>query len=274
MSKRLAGVVGWPVDHSLSPIIHNHWLKEAGIRDAEYLRLPVEPEKLGEWIQNVRLENYVGVNLTIPHKELILPFLDRIDPVAERMGAVNTVLIKGSLLHGFNTDAYGFIANLQSEGYERNTAFVVGAGGAARAVVAGLLEDGFSKIYLMNRTEAKARELQKLGDGIEIVAWSEYPEQLEACDLLVNTSSLGMHHQPALALDLSALPAHALVTDIVYSPLETKLLREAKAQGLKTVDGLGMLLYQAQKAFEIWFGILPEVNEELRALVLKARESA
>lgn len=270
--KRIAGVVGWPVDHSLSPLIHNHWLEQSGIHDVEYHHLPVEPSQFGEWIQQLRGGNFVGVNLTIPHKELVIPFLDKVDETAQRIGAVNTVAVMDGKLYGYNTDAYGFMTNLKEQSvYKTHTAFVIGAGGAARAVVAGLIEDGFSRIVMMNRTREKAEAFLPFGEAIEVVDWNESPPELAHADLLVNTTALGMKHQPPLVVNLEMLPAHALVTDIVYSPLETDLLLQAKSRNLATVDGLGMLLYQAQKAFEIWFGVLPDVDNALRELVLAKR---
>lgn len=269
---RWAGVMGWPVTHSKSPLIHNYWCVKYGV-DAVYLPLPVSPESLSVVIPALAKMGCAGVNLTIPHKELVLPLAGQLDSFAKKIGAVNTLVIKDGALLGYNTDAYGFWQNLESSvnGIKRGAAFVVGAGGAARAVVAALDDAGFAPIYIMNRTREKAAALRSISPQVRAVDWSNRPSELKDCCLLVNTTSLGMQGQPPLELALDALPADALVTDIVYTPLQTPLLQAAGAQGLRVVDGLGMLLYQAQKAFELWFGILPDVTEKLRAIVLGER---
>lgn len=266
---RWAGVIGWPVKHSKSPLIHNHWCVKYGV-DAAYLPLPVPPESLPTVIPALPHMGCVGVNLTIPHKELVLAQVQQLDSFAQRIGAVNTLVIKDGALLGYNTDAYGFWQNLESSvnGIKRGAAFVVGAGGAARAVVAALDDAGFAPIYIMNRTREKAEALRSISAQVKAVGWSTNPAELASCSLLVNTTSLGMQGQPPLELALDALSSDALVTDIVYTPLQTPLLQDASTRGLQIVDGLGMLLYQAQKAFELWFGILPDVTEKLRAMVL------
>lgn len=266
---RWAGVIGWPVKHSKSPLIHNYWCAKYSV-DAAYLPLPVPPEALPTVIPALPHMGCAGVNLTIPHKELVLPLAQQLDSFAQKIGSVNTLVIRDGALLGYNTDAYGFWQNLESSAKDikRGAAFVAGAGGAARAVVAALAAAGFAPIYIMNRTREKAEALCDISSQVKAVDWSANPGELASCRLLVNTTSLGMHGQPPLELALDALPPDALVTDIVYTPLRTPLLKAATARGLQTVDGLGMLLYQAQKAFELWFGILPEVTGELRDLVV------
>ena len=263
-----AGVIGWPVSHSLSPLIHNHWCAQYGI-DAAYLALPVQPQELGKVIPALAQMGCVGVNLTIPHKELVVGQLQQVDTLARRIGAVNTVVVKESALYGYNTDAYGFWRNITTYAPDVRTekAFVIGAGGAARAVVAALDEAGFHTIYVMNRSPDKAALLREVSPKVQMVEWFPAAEEIEGCDLLVNTTSLGMQGQPPLEVALGKLPRHALVTDIVYTPLETPLLKAAKLLELQTVDGLGMLIYQAQKAFELWFGVLPEADDGLRGLL-------
>ncbi len=254
-----AGVIGWPVEHSRSPEIHNRWIEQANV-DAVYIPLPVPIEKLESVVRALPDMGCVGVNLTVPHKEQVLPFLDAVDDVAQRIGAVNTIVMRDGKSEGYNTDAYGFWQNIEisAPNVKRDHAFVIGAGGAARAVVVALDAAGFGKITVMNRTPERAESLCDLSDKIEVAAWHE---NVPAVDLLVNTTTLGMQGQPELELELSALPAHAAVNDIVYTPLETGLLKQAKAQTLQTVDGLGMLIYQAEKAFELWFGVTPECSE-------------
>ncbi|MBM3617531.1 MAG: shikimate dehydrogenase [Alphaproteobacteria bacterium] len=266
---RLAGVIGWPVTHSLSPAIHNHWLAEHGL-DVVYVPLPINPAVLHSTLPSLGEIGVVGVNLTLPHKELVIPVLDVIDHTAQAIGAVNTVLFDKGQRIGFNTDAYGFWHNIEVNAPQvrRDEAFVIGAGGAARAVVAALDAAGYQKIHVMNRSPEKIQGFSLISPRVVAHHWSAAPEVLANVDLLVNTTSLGMGGQPALDISLDALPSHAVVNDIVYTPLDTPLLHAARRCDLATVDGLGMLLYQAQKAFEIWFGILPEVTPELRLKVL------
>lgn len=264
-----AGVIGWPVSHSKSPLIHNYWCKKYQI-DAVYLPLPVQPHMLQTVIPALPHMGCVGVNLTIPHKELVVPQLHKLDAFAKTIGAVNTLVVKENDLWGYNTDAYGFWKNIEAHANERkkDKAFVIGAGGAARAVIAALDHAGYNTIYVMNRTMHKAESLRSISAKVQAVEWFAAANELEDCDLLVNTTSLGMHGQPPLEIALGKLPADALVTDIVYTPLETPLLKAAKQLNLQTVDGVGMLIFQAQKAFELWFDILPDVTEELRNSVL------
>jgi shikimate dehydrogenase len=268
---RLAGVMGWPVKHSKSPRLHGFWLNHYGI-DGTYLPLAVDPAKLNEALRALPVLGFRGVNLTIPHKELAMGILDHIDPLAKRVGAANTIVVQpdGSLL-GKNTDVYGFAQNLLAGGFISSpsgfTATVLGAGGAARAVVVALQDMGAVDIRIVNRDQERAKKLcadLSRDNDFSVFTWEQSAAALEGAGLLINATSLGMVGQPALPLDLSPLPVGAMVTDIVYTPLETGLLKAAKARGLKTVDGLGMLLYQAVPGFAAWFGQTPEVTPALR----------
>lgn len=267
---RLAGVMGWPVSHSLSPVIHNAWFRQTGINGV-YVPFPVKPEELEQAVRGMAAMGVAGVNLTIPHKEWVLPLCDEVDEAAKRIGAVNTVLFKEGKMHGFNTDAYGFWQNLEERArfVRKHVALVLGAGGAARAVVAALDAAGFGTIYVMNRTFAKAEQFKTLSPKVVPLEWNANPAQMKEVDLLVNTTSLGMKGEASLEIDLSPLPSYAVVTDIVYTPLITPLLAQAQERGFQVVDGLGMLLYQAQKAFHIWFGQEPVVDDALRQKVLE-----
>lgn len=270
---RLAGVMGWPVAHSRSPILHNHWIAEHGLRGA-YVLLPVEPEKIEQALRALPVLGFAGCNLTIPHKVAAMAIVDHLEPLAQRIGAANTIVVGADgALTGRNTDAFGFIQSLRDAqpNWRADTgpACVVGAGGAARAVIAGLLDEGATEIRLTNRSDAKALDMaQEFGPLVRAVPWAERHAALEGVALLVNTTNQGMHGQPALDLRLDALPATALVSDIVYVPLETPLLVEAKARGNATVNGLGMLLNQARPAFEAWFDTLPAISSALMDKVL------
>jgi shikimate dehydrogenase len=269
----LAGVMGWPISHSLSPRLHSYWLKENGI-DGAYVPLPVSPDNLEHALKALPKLGFRGVNLTVPHKEAAVPFLDHVSDVATRIGAVNTVFVsEDGTLSGTNTDAFGFLENLRRNAPQWNETkgpvVVLGAGGAARAVVAALLDLDVVEIRLLNRTTEKAHALaESLGGPIKIVEWSERGEALDGSTLLVNTTTLGMVGQPRLELSLAALPKSAIVYDLVYAPLKTELLSAARSLGLSTVDGLGMLLYQAAPGFEGWFGVQPIVTDGLRDAVL------
>ena len=269
---RLAGVMGWPVAHSRSPRLHGFWLDQYGI-DGAYLPLEVEPDNLPVALSGLSAMGFSGCNLTIPHKVAALELIDEISPRAARIGAVNTVTVtKDGALHGDNSDAFGFLENLCELAPELDlttgTAVVLGSGGAARAVCAGLLESGMPEIRLLNRNRARADTLAKiLGPAVGPQPWEARHAALEGAALLINTTSLGMADQPALDLDLSLLPEHAVVNDLVYSPLTTVLLATAGARGNIVVDGLGMLLHQARPGFAAWFGVEPEVTAELRAFV-------
>ncbi|WP_341914009.1 shikimate dehydrogenase [Ferrovibrio terrae] len=270
-----AGVIGWPVDHSRSPKLHGFWLQQHGL-SGRYDKLPVPPEDLAAFMADLPKEpGFRGINVTIPHKVAALPYLAQVDPVAQRIGAVNTITVQpdGSL-HGSNTDAFGFLESLKADapgGWSpaAGPAAVLGAGGAARAIIVALLDAGTPEIRLLNRSRDKADALAaEFGSRIAPADWEARAEALGGAGLLVNTTSLGMAGQPPLDLALDDLPATALVNDIVYSPLETDLLARARARGNPVVDGLGMLLHQGRPGFEAWFGVAPAVTPELRAAVL------
>lgn len=270
-----AGVIGWPVAHSRSPKLHGFWLKQHGLI-GRYDKLPVPPEDLAAFIADLPKEpGFRGVNVTIPHKIAVLPLMDHVDDTARRIGAVNTVVVQSDgSLHGSNTDAFGFIENLKADapaGWKaaNGPAVVLGAGGAARAVIVALLDAGVKELRLANRSIEKAEALAaEFGKAILPVAWDDRAQAMAGANLLVNTTSLGMAGQPPLELALDDLPVSALVNDIVYSPLVTDLLASAKTRGNPVVDGLGMLLHQGRPGFEAWFGIAPSVTPELRDAVL------
>ncbi len=282
MSQRLrAGVAGWPVAHSRSPLIHGYWLERLGI-EAAYERFPVPPGHFAEFAARIGADRLVGANVTVPHKEAAFSACDRRTPVAEALGAVNVLWREDGRLCGDNTDVAGFLANLDewAPGWmeRRRSAVIVGAGGAARAVAYGLAARGFERVTLINRTQSRAQTLaEAFGGPLTVAPWDRLAECLPGADLLVNTTVLGMAGQPALGLDVEALSAEAVVADIVYVPLRTPLIEAARARGLRTVEGLGMLLHQAAPAFERWFGRRPEVTPELRALIeadVEAHEAA
>jgi len=267
-----ACVIGWPVEHSRSPTIHRYWLKLYGI-DGAYEKEAVPPEQAKDFIRSLAKHGYAGANVTLPHKLVAFEAADIADAAARAIGAANTLWLDGAgRLQATNTDAYGFMTNLneQASGWNqgRRPVMVLGAGGAARAVLYGLIEAGVSKIALANRSRARAEDLAvAFGPKVETVDWEDRDGALAACGLLVNTTSLGMTGQGPLKIDLAKLPAGAVVADIVYSPLETPLLATARARGNIAVDGLGMLLHQAVPGFERWFGVRPEVTPELKAHV-------
>ena len=263
-----ACIIGWPVDHSRSPLIHNYWLKTYGIA-GEYRREAVPPDQFGAFIKSLAERGYAGANVTVPHKEAALA-LSQPDDRARAVGAANTLWFDGGL-RSTNTDVEGFLSNLDAcaPGWDRslNKAVVLGAGGAARAVIYGLLTRGVPGVVIINRTPSRAEALrERFGERIRVAHWDELNDELGDTALLVNTTTLGMHGQPELAADLSRLPGHAIVADLVYVPLVTPLIKMAKARGLRTADGLGMLLHQAVRGFTLWFGRTPEVTAELRAL--------
>lgn len=277
---RVAGVMGWPVGHSRSPRLHGHWLAQYAV-DGAYVPFAVPPDGLERALRALPALGVRGVNLTIPHKEAALALMDRLDASAARIGAVNTVVVgEDGSLEGRNTDAYGFIENLRQNagaGWQvpNGPALVLGAGGAARAVLVALADAGVPLIRLANRTRARAQALaDALGPHLpcplQVVEWDAIATVLADTALLVNTTSLGMSGQPPLALSLCGLRADALVSDIVYTPLLTPLLADAQARGHATVDGLGMLLHQARPGFHAWFGIDPAVTPALRRAVLDA----
>lgn len=272
-SSRLAGVMGWPVSHSRSPRLHGFWLESLRI-DGAYLPLPVRPEHLATALRALPLLGFRGVNLTVPHKAAALAAIDRPSPQALRIGAVNTVVVDAEgALHGSNTDVFGFRESLRSAlpdwRADRGPAVLVGAGGAARAVAAALVEVGTPEIRLVNRTRDRALRLaEEIVGPFRVVDWRDRREALAGAALLVNATSLGMAGQPPLDLDLAALPVSAVVNDIVYAPLETPLLAAARRRGNAVVDGLGMLLHQARPGFAAWFGAEPQVTPALRDFVL------
>ena len=267
-----ACVIGWPVEHSRSPSIHRYWLAQYGIEGA-YEKVPVRPEELAEFLGQLATQGYAGANVTLPHKEAALRAAESADAAATAIGAANTLwLDPDGTLHASNTDAYGFMTNLDAEAPGWNDAgrpvMVLGAGGAARAILHGLLGAGVTRILLANRTAERAAVLARaFGPAVELVDWKDRNRALAGCGLLVNATSLGMTGKQRLEIDLAALPNDAVVADIVYSPLETELLAAARARGNRVVDGLGMLLHQAAPGFERWFGVRPEVTPELRAHV-------
>ncbi len=264
----LAGVMGWPVAHSRSPRIHGYWLEEKGI-DGAYLPLAVRPEALDSALAALPALGFRGCNLTAPHKEAALARMDSLSENARRIGAVNTVTVADDgALHGDNTDGFGFISHLRQEapGWEpASPVAVLGAGGAARAVVDALSAAGVAEIRLLNRSGERAASLAgEAGDTVRPLSWEQREAALGGCGLLVNTTTLGQVGKPALALALDRLPANAAVYDLVYAPLETDLLKAARARGHVTVDGLGMLIHQARPGFAAWFGAEAEVTAALR----------
>lgn len=271
---RLAGVMGWPIRHSLSPRLHGYWLEHHGV-DGAYLPLAVAPDDLAAALSALPVLGFRGVNLTVPHKERALGLCHEVDDLARRIGAVNTVVVRERELFGSNSDAFGFLENLRQGApdwrAEAAPAVVVGAGGAARAVVVALIDAGAPEVRIVNRTRERAAALAAaLGGSLSVRDWDERDAALRDAGLLVNATTLGMEGQPPLELDLGALPPDALVTDLVYSPLVTPLLAAAAARGNPLVDGLGMLLHQARPGFEAWFGVRPEVTPALRDFVLSA----
>jgi shikimate dehydrogenase len=268
----LAGVMGFPVMHSRSPKLHNYWLARHGLAGT-YLPLAIPAERLGTALRALPSLGFAGCNLTIPHKQAALDLVDEVDPLARRIGAVNCVVVSpdGSLA-GYNHDAFGYIESVREAQptwrADAGPIAVIGAGGGARAVLVGLIENGAREIRLVNRTPARAQELERdLGRFVTAIEWQSRERALEGASMLVNTTSQGMLGEDALDLSLDKLPVSALVSDIVYIPRETPLLAAARRRGNPTVNGLGMLLHQARPAFHAWFGIMPEVTGELRAII-------
>ncbi len=273
-----AFVIGWPIEHSRSPLIHSYWLKQLGLPGA-YEKIAVAPEGLALFLADFPQLGFVGGNVTLPHKEAAFAQCATTTPVADALQAVNTLWMDAGKLCGDNTDVVGFLASLDANawgwGEACEKAVVLGAGGASRAVVAALISRGVPEITIVNRNVARGEELIVLARRIDpeqeiaLADHASLPRELAKADLLVNTTSLGMENQPKLDIDLAPLPAHAVVADIVYVPLETALLKAARARGLKTSGGLGMLLYQAVPGFARWFGVRPEVTPELYELVAR-----
>ncbi len=267
---RAACVIGWPVAHSRSPLIHRYWLKEHGIA-GDYRREAVAPENFASFLADLGARGYVGANVTIPHKEAALA-LSEPDDHARAVGAANTLWLDDGRLRSTNTDVEGFIDNLDvcAPGWDRALAkaVVLGAGGSALAVVDGLMQRGIEHVHVVNRTSERAEAVRdRLGAAVQPARWDDLATVLDGASLVVNTTSLGMTGAPRLMVDLASLRPDAVVADLVYAPLETELLAQAKARGLQVADGLGMLLYQAVRGFSLWFGVKPAVTAELRALV-------
>jgi shikimate dehydrogenase len=264
----MAGVMGWPVAHSRSPLIHNHWIREHHLNGA-YGLFPVNPNELHTAIRGLKALGLAGCNITIPHKVNAMTLVDWVQPLAQRMGAINTIVVQpdGSL-HGFNNDGFGFMQSLitAKPTWKANDdpIVVIGAGGAARGILVSLIDAGASNIRLINRTYSKAEELAKsFGGTVTCINWDDREEALPGASLLVNTTNQGMHGETALDLKLHKLPTTALVFDAIYIPIETPLLSQARLRGNPTVNGLGMLLHQARPAFHAWFGVMPEVTDKL-----------
>lgn len=265
---RLAGVIGWPIAHSRSPRLHNHWLARHGI-DGAYVPLPVRPEGLPDAVRGLRAAGFAGFNATIPHKEALFALCDRLLEPALRAGAVNTVVFEASgAITGTNTDGAGYLASLRAEGVEpaAGPALLLGAGGAARAIAAALLDAG-APVTVTNRTLERAEALVEALPGLRVLPWGRREEGLADHALVVNTTSLGMSGGRALELSLDRAPAGMAVSDIVYVPRRTALLKAAEARGLRAVEGLGMLLHQAVPGFAAWFGATPEVDRDTYELV-------
>lgn len=268
----LAGVMGWPVAHTRSPAIHNHWISRLGLKGA-YVQLPVHPGRLPDAIRGLPALGFAGCNVTVPHKVSAMAMMDELTPAARHIAAINTIVVRpdGSLL-GANNDGAGYIQSLRDAepGWrgDAGPALVLGAGGAARAIVCALLDEGAPVVRLTNRTPERAHALaEAFGARVQVLPWDARHSAMAGVSLLVNTTTQGMHGQAALDVVLDDLPLQALVSDAIYIPQETPLLAQANARGHRTVNGLGMLLNQARPAFQAWFGVLPELTPELRAAV-------
>lgn len=272
-----ACVIGWPIKHSRSPLIHNYWLKHYGI-EGSYTKEAVEPDRIEGFLRNLTASGFVGCNVTLPHKEAAYRVAAKRDEMADIVKAANTLWYENGVLCASNTDIYGFLYSLddQSPGWDKIglPAAVLGAGGAARGIIKGLLDRGFQSVRLVNRTRERAETLAcEFGAKVSVFAWEDRDAMLANCGLLVNTTSLGMTGKEPLEIDLSEFSIPGVVCDIVYSPLETDLLHRARAAGFHIADGLGMLLHQAVPGFEKWFGVRPQVTPELRALVVADLEA-
>ena len=273
----MAGVMGWPVMHSRSPLLHNYWFKQHGLAGT-YVPLAIRPEGLSAALHALQPLGFAGVNLTIPHKQHAMTLVDEVNPIAIRIGAISCVVVQpdGSLF-GSNNDCYGFIHNLKQTqpGWRTDAGpiVVLGAGGGARAVCYGLLQEGAKEIRLVNRTFARANGIAaEFGSAIEVLRWEDRHDALAGVAMAVNATSQGMSGQPALDIRLDKLPKKALAADIIYVPLETPFLAAARKRGNPTLNGLGMLLHQGRPAWKAWFGIEPEVTAELRSLLERSLE--
>jgi shikimate dehydrogenase len=268
-----ACVIGWPITHSRSPLIHGYWLKHHGIEGC-YERIAVKPIQLQDFLTNLKANGFAGCNVTIPHKEAALSAIQHIDYSVKKIGALNTVYIKDGKTHATSTDGEGFFQNLLVHvpdfDLSQKRVIILGAGGSAKAIIERLLREDVKSITLINRTMARANDIMAIFGNKIIVGESEkIADALRNCDLLINTTSQGMTGQPDLQVDLAGLPPHAVVADIVYVPLKTQLLKEAEAHGHRIVPGLGMLLHQAVRGFELWFGVKPKVTPELYTLIAR-----
>ena len=272
---RVAGVIGWPIGHSKSPLIHNYWLSQHEI-DAVYVALPVAQGRMTAAVAGLAALGFVGSNVTVPHKEAALSAAHVSDDLARRIGAANTLVVNDDgTVAATNTDAFGFLENLRDHAADWSArtgpAMIIGAGGAARAVLVALLDDGAPEVLVCNRTPARSETIAgEFGARVRAVPWADRHDAVADARTIINTTSLGMLGQPDLDLSLDRVNPSALVTDIVYTPLRTRLLADAQSRGIATVDGLGMLLHQARPSFKAWFGIMPDVDHALRALVLAA----
>ena len=268
----LAGVMGWPVGHSRSPMLHGYWLQRYGLPGA-YVLLPVQPDRLPAALRGLPALGFAGCNVTIPHKVAAMELVDRVDPVARRIGAINTIVVEADgTLSGYNNDGFGYVQSLRDAQADwradAGPVLVLGAGGAARAIVASLIDAGARDVRICNRTPARAEAIAKaIGGSITVLPWEQRHQAIGDVALLVNTTSQGMSGQPPLDLDLGALAPETLVSDAIYLPLVTPLLAAARARGNRTVNGLGMLLNQARPAFKAWFGVMPEITPELRRML-------
>lgn len=274
MTLKKAGVIGFPIHHSKSPIIHNYWLKKYDI-PARYDAFEVKPEELETFIFSLKEQGFAGINVTVPHKVAVMKLMNGLSPAAQKAGAVNTVIVrKDGTLFGHNTDGLGFLANVQEKkpdfDIKQKPVVILGTGGAARGICAALVLAGAPEIRLVYRTKKKAENLASSVSGnFELIEWSKKETALEGAGLLANATTLGMNGFDPLEIDLACLDTSAIVADAVYSPLRTALLKQAAEKGHVTADGLGMLLHQACPAFQAWFGVNPDITSELRELVLK-----
>ncbi len=267
-----AAVIGWPIEHSRSPMIHGYWLKTYGI-DGSYTKIAVKPEDVTAFVNSLAERALAGCNVTLPHKEAVFRAADVREASAEAVGAANTLWLEGGRLHAANTDTYGFMRHLEVSApawrAKDRPVLLLGAGGAARGIVYGMLEAGVGEVRVANRTLARAEEIARhFGSRVKPLAWADAERAAGDCGLAVNTTSLGMAKTGPLEFDVGCLPSDATVADIVYVPLETELLRRARARGLVVVDGLGMLLHQAVPGFAKWFGVTPDVTDELRDILV------
>ncbi|MGE4048817.1 MAG: shikimate dehydrogenase [Acetobacteraceae bacterium] len=264
---RVAGIIGWPVSHSRSPRLHGFWLDRHAI-DGAYIPLPIDPDHFQVAVRGLVAAGFAGANVTIPHKQSAFAICDSVDDTARRAGAVNTLVFREGRITGSNTDGWGFVANLRAHGIDpcAGPALILGAGGSARAIAAALGDIGVP-VTIANRTRGRAEQLARELSGLQVVDWEARSLALNGHALLVNTTSLGMTGQEALEIDLARAPSGMAVADIVYVPLETPLLAMARAHGLRSIEGLGMLLHQAVPGFHAWFGTKPEVDDDLRRFV-------